>query len=228
MSTRKTMCSSIHIATGDTSYESCNPIFYMRPLTFRLLFNHLLTLPKQSEQEQERECIVLPPVEKGGRLGLIINYEQGMTQTEYYSHKVKTIRGEEHNVRLMVKIRETSKLIDPLDFRYHKASNREGALFYSVRAFFCSSLAVDWFVLQLCDFLGFHQAIKDGSWHNVNFVGHCYMTNKGCEFEEHDIQSKEFIHYAENFEVDFPSIVFVYLPDDGKALYDRIKIMSNL
>jgi hypothetical protein len=83
-------------------------------------------------------------------------------------------------------------------------------------------------VCNSATFLGFHQAIKGGSWHNVNFVGHCYTTNKGFVFEEHEIQSKEFIHYAENFEVDFPSIVFVCLPDDGKALYDRIKIMSNL
>ena len=54
------------------------------------------------------------------------------------------------------------------------------------------------------------------------------MTGKGHVFNDRDIQSKEYIHYAENFEVDFPSIVFVYLPDDGKALYDRIKVMSNL
>jgi len=169
---------------------------------------------------------VLPPIEQRGRLGLIINYEKGMTQNEFFSHRVKTRSGDEHSVRLMVKIRveETNVLMDPLDFRYHN-----GALCFLSQ--FVSPLHLV-FIDLLCnaaDPLGRHQAIKsDGSWHDVTFDGHCYMTGKGYVFNVHDIQSKEYIHYAENFEVDFPSIVFVYLPDDGKALYDRIKVMSNL
>ena len=37
----------------------------------------------------------------------------------------------------------------------------------------------------------------------------------------------EFVHFAENFEVDFPSIVFYCKPDDGSPLYNRIKVLSN-
>ena len=81
--------------------------------------------------------------------------------------------------------------------------------------------------------LGANQACrKDGSWHNVKFVGHCFFSPKGSPkgrvFSDSDIQTKKFYHHAEDYEVDFPSIVFVYLPDDGKALYDRIKVMSNM
>jgi hypothetical protein len=77
--------------------------------------------------------------------------------------------------------------------------------------------------------LGFHQALReDGSWNNVKFVKYCYISPKGFVSSESDIQMKTFYHFAEDFEVDFPSIVFVYLPDDGKALYDRIKAVSNL
>jgi hypothetical protein len=76
---------------------------------------------------------------------------------------------------------------------------------------------------------GENQACRhDGSWQSVTFVGHCYFSDKQQVFSDRDIQSKKFYHYAEDYEVDFPSIVFVYLPDDGKALYDRIKVMSNL
>lgn len=77
--------------------------------------------------------------------------------------------------------------------------------------------------------LGVNQACRnDGSWHTVEFVGRCYFSQKGQVLNDHDIHSKKFYHYAEDYEVDFPSIVFVCLPDDGKALYDRIKVMSNL
>ena len=46
-------------------------------------------------------------------------------------------------------------------------------------------------------------------------------------FQESDIKSKSFKHLADNWEIDFPSIVFAYKPDDSKPLYDRIKVVSN-
>ena len=46
-------------------------------------------------------------------------------------------------------------------------------------------------------------------------------------FYEHDITSKQFLHLDRDWEVDFPSIVFAYKPDEDKALYDRIKAVSN-
>ena len=67
-----------------------------------------------------RECLVLPPIEKDGPLGLLLNYEDDSTRGHhYFSHYVKTGHDKhEHCVRLMVKIKETGTLIDPLDFRY--------------------------------------------------------------------------------------------------------------
>jgi hypothetical protein len=73
-----------------------------------------------NEQQKVRECLVLPPIEKDGPLGLLLNYEDDSLRSHhYYSHFVKTHDGREDDVRLMVKIKETGTRIDPLDFRYH-------------------------------------------------------------------------------------------------------------
>lgn len=77
---------------------------------------------------------------------------------------------------------------------------------------------------------GCHQAIRpDGSWADVQFIEYRYACSTGSsmEFREADIRSKTFIHSLDNYEVDFPSIVFAYKSDDGKGLYDRIKMISN-
>lgn len=37
----------------------------------------------------------------------------------------------------------------------------------------------------------------------------------------------EFVHLVRDWEIDFPSIVLMYKPDDGKPLYNRIKVMTN-
>ncbi len=77
---------------------------------------------------------------------------------------------------------------------------------------------------------GFHQACRtDGNWANVQFMEYRYIcsTDSSMEFRETDIQSKTFVNFIEGWEVDFPSIVFAYKPDDGKGLYDRIKMISN-
>jgi len=73
-----------------------------------------------NKEQKLRECLVLPPIENDGPLGLLLNYEynNGSKQDEFFSHRVTTHDGREHNVRLMVKIKETDTLIDPLDFRY--------------------------------------------------------------------------------------------------------------
>ena len=71
-----------------------------------------------NEEPKLRECLVLPPIENDGPLGLLLNYEDGSKQDEFFSHRVTTHDGLEHCVRLMVKIKETDTLIDPLDFRY--------------------------------------------------------------------------------------------------------------
>ncbi len=73
----------------------------------------------ESEEQEEVECLVLPPVEEGGQLGLLLNYTKKDTQSQYLSHRIQTRNGNEYDVRLMVKINVTDNLIDPLDFRYH-------------------------------------------------------------------------------------------------------------
>ena len=77
-----------------------------------------------------------------------------------------------------------------------------------------------------------HEACRsNGSWQAVNFDKFCFECPQGSEkplvFGEGDIMNTQFFHLAENWEVDFPSIVFVIKPTDDKPLYDRIKVMSN-
>ena len=86
--------------------------------TFVRLFDSI----SHSDDQTEYECIVLPPTKEGGPLGLLLDYNDHNLQTQYFSHEVETLGGSgmRYNARLMVKIRETEKLIDPLDFRYHK------------------------------------------------------------------------------------------------------------
>lgn len=76
--------------------------------------------------------------------------------------------------------------------------------------------------------LGRHQAFRsDGTWRDVAFDGYRYVCPKHEPFHEDDIKSKEFLHLEKDWKVDFPSIVLAYKPDDNKALYDRIKVVSN-
>ena len=88
----------------------------------------------------------------------------------------------------------------------------------------CCNLSRSW--------TGYHQACRsDGSWVNVQFIEYRYRyvsdTGISKDFKETDIQSNKFVHSVDSWEIDFPSIVFAYKPDDGKGLYDRIKTMSN-
>jgi eukaryotic translation initiation factor 2C len=81
------------------------------------------------------------------------------------------------------------------------------------------------------DLAGRHEARRsNGEWQRVTFVEHCYYSPQNDSiYYENDIHSKRFKHLAENYNVDFPSMMFVYLPDKkDKAIYDRIKVMSNL
>lgn len=152
-----------------------------------------------SEQQVEFECLVLPPTDSQGALGLLLDYRTDCKKTQYYSHHIETRDGNKYDARIMVKIRETDTLIDPLDFRYENDR---------------------------------HEACRsNGSWQAVNFDKFCFECPQGSEkplvFGEGDIMNTQFFHLAENWEVDFPSIVFVIKPTDDKPLYDRIKVMSN-
>mmetsp|Transcript_54670 Transcript_54670/g.116171 ORF Transcript_54670/g.116171 Transcript_54670/m.116171 type:complete len:233 (-) Transcript_54670:868-1566(-) len=100
----------------------------------------------------------------------------------------------------MLKISCTNDLIDPLDFRYQNGRH------------------------QACRHRG-----ETITWHDVTFVGICYSCpqENNLVLSEADVQSKEFVHLAEDWEIDFPSIALIYKPDDSKALYNRIKVCSN-
>lgn len=176
------------------------------------------------QEELEYECLVLPPVRKGGPLGLLLDYNKFSKQAQYCSHRITTRDGNTRDVRLMVKIRERATPIDPLDFRYHNGQN-----ILSGDVCYISCCLSNPFNLTYSCCSGGHEACKnDGTWHPVNFERHLYMCPSSEDIiNEADISDKELLHHTEDWAVDFPSILFVYKPDDSKALYDRIKVMSN-
>ncbi|KAL7551535.1 hypothetical protein ACHAWF_014721 [Thalassiosira exigua] len=170
-----------------------------------------------SEEEREYECVVLPPTKSGGPLGLLLAYYIDNKDKQYFSHRIETNDGKVYDTRLMVKIKETDTLIDPLDFRFHHSEST------AKKGFERSHLS------------GRHQALKrgpwddvTGAWVDVTFDHFCYFCPKGNKkIREQDIKHMKFVHLAEDWDVDFPSIMFVYLPDNGKALYNRVKVMTN-
>ena len=62
----------------------------------------------------ERECVVLPPRERGGKAGLLLDYNENSSY--YFTHNITTGSGTV-KARLQVKIQGTKSLIDPLDIR---------------------------------------------------------------------------------------------------------------
>lgn len=100
----------------------------------------------KSGQHPLGECLVLPPIEEGGPLGLLLHYHgnyHSSTDNRKFSHRVTLHNGDKQDVRLMVKIEETETLIDPLDFRY-----QNGAFISPAPSFYISALGVYWSVLS--------------------------------------------------------------------------------
>ena len=65
----------------------------------------------------ERECVVLPPSERGGKAGLLLDYNDE-NSSYYFTHLIATGSGTV-KARLQVKIQQTTNLIDPIDIRHH-------------------------------------------------------------------------------------------------------------
>ena len=65
----------------------------------------------------ERECVVLPPLKRGGKAGLLLDYNDE-NSSYYFTHLIATGSGT-RKARLQVKIRETTNLIDPIDIRHY-------------------------------------------------------------------------------------------------------------
>jgi hypothetical protein len=71
------------------------------------------------------------------------------------------------------------------------------------------------------------QAIKKGEWKDVNFDSDCFECDDGREFGL-DEATFTYSHSSEEFSINVPAIFLVFLPDDQKALYDEIKLVTNL
>mmetsp|Transcript_13807 Transcript_13807/g.27990 ORF Transcript_13807/g.27990 Transcript_13807/m.27990 type:complete len:1077 (+) Transcript_13807:697-3927(+) len=163
------------------------------------------------------ECAVLPPRSVNGSVGLLLDYNKlsstrnpnamsdNMAMDRYFSHKIKRRNGEEHYARLKIRITQTDTRIDPLDFRFSK---------------------------------GRHEAIRrsngEENWVTVNFIGYCYecrdTKNTGVILdvvEEHDVEAFSYIHNICDWEVECPSLIISYHPDKDKALYDKVKCVTN-
>eukprot|EP00571_Detonula_confervacea_P016014 CAMPEP_0172307988 /NCGR_PEP_ID=MMETSP1058-20130122/8723_1 /TAXON_ID=83371 /ORGANISM="Detonula confervacea, Strain CCMP 353" /LENGTH=1152 /DNA_ID=CAMNT_0013020311 /DNA_START=101 /DNA_END=3559 /DNA_ORIENTATION=- len=150
-----------------------------------------------SEQEVGVECLVLPPSNNDHSLGLLLDYNNKESKRTTYFS--------------------------------HRIVTKDGNT-YDVRLMVkisCTNSLIDPLDFRFQN--GRNQACRrDGTWKDVSFVGHCYLCpESNSEFVEHDIQSKQFLHLAKDHEVDFSSMMFVYKPDDDKALYNRIKVVSN-
>mmetsp|Transcript_13918 Transcript_13918/g.25407 ORF Transcript_13918/g.25407 Transcript_13918/m.25407 type:complete len:806 (-) Transcript_13918:62-2479(-) len=152
-----------------------------------------------NEKEIEVEALILPPQDEGGPEGLILEYNNNVEY--YYTHRIQTEK--DMYARLMVRIKETETLIDPFDFRFQR--DRLG---------------------------GHHQALKrfgnDERWMNVTFVSHVYQCKDKSIVEVADVKSFSYVYLAKDWDVDFPSLILAFLPDADKAMYDRIKYVSNI
>ena len=125
-----------------------------------------------------------------------------------------------------VKIKGTNQPVDPLNFRYHDGE----IVFLPTYCYtWTQRLMMPPFTVVTTPAPGRHQARHHSSeeWDNVSFAEHCYITYEGFQISEQEIASKEFINLAEDWEVDFPSLLLVYTPDDKKPLYDRTKVIAN-
>ena len=72
----------------------------------------------------------------------------------------------------------------------------------------------------------------DPPWVDVDFDGYRYecknkKTGETRHFEEEDVKIARPAHTEDTFKINCPSVIFKFLPDKGKALYDKIKFTSN-
>jgi hypothetical protein len=73
---------------------------------------------------------------------------------------------------------------------------------------------------------------KTGRWSNATFAGfryECHLYNGKIVFVDQDeVRIATPLHREDgHHKINCPSIVFKFLPDTGKALYDKIKFTSN-
>ena len=79
-----------------------------------------------------------------------------------------------------------------------------------------------------CCLPGRFEAIKRGSWGAATFVSYCYKCDDGRVVDDSDASAERYLHLADDFKIDCPSLIFVFVPDTNKALYDTIKYVTNI
>ena len=76
---------------------------------------------------------------------------------------------------------------------------------------------------------GHFEVIKRGSWEAATFVSYCFKCEDERVVDDRDVVSVErYLHLADDFKIDCPSLIFVFVPDTNKALYDKVKYVTNI
>jgi hypothetical protein len=71
---------------------------------------------------------------------------------------------------------------------------------------------------------------KIEGWGNVDFDRYCYechLTNGDIVYVDAEDCKQTYLHKERDFRIDCPSMIIMFLPDKGKALYDRAKFTSH-
>lgn len=182
-----------------------------------------------NDQEVIFSCLVLPPTELG-RHGLMFDHRNPNLKSYYATHRVHTHDGYVCDARLMIKIKESKKLIDPFDFRHNGG-----------KISFVSQSTITWTFSQSflyhVIFLDCNQAIwqreagGEVEWKDVTYERYCYERRdaggRTWRIETDEVNQVDVVHLEEKWIVDCPSWILVYLPEKDKAFYSNFKLMSN-
>ena len=66
------------------------------------------------------------------------------------------------------------------------------------------------------------------SWIPVTFVSYCFKCEDKRVVDDRDASVESYLHIADDFKIDCPSLIFVFVPEKDKALYDTIKYVTNI
>jgi len=155
---------------------------------------------KLLKEEPFYDCLVFHspnPAKEGTVVGLILPADVAV-----HTHFVVKPDGSRANARVMVKVKETNSLIDPFAFRYDNRSR--------------------------C-----HQALNEnGTWQRMTFDSHVYQISDTEIITEEELNSPPIpVHMLEGQNImksiEFPSMVFVILPDDKAEHYGVAKMLSH-
>ncbi|KAL7521041.1 hypothetical protein ACHAWX_005735 [Stephanocyclus meneghinianus] len=144
-------------------------------------------------------CLILPPQSRGGEIGIMFDVTR--ESPLYYTHAIELNDGRTcDRTRLIVKIRQSREAcLNPFDVRFENGR------------------------LQ-----AWNSNIE--GWGNVDFdrfCFECHLTNGQIAYVDAEDCKHTYLHKERDFRIDCPSVIIMFLPDKGKALYDRAKFTSN-